>query len=152
MSNLIKEFASKLNNRQYRDEIEKEEEQYAKENNLLVVFGHSDDCVEFRGVIYDEFSEGSSIIFGKKNETVLIETDTDDLDGFENFDGVFKRCKKLEAIEVRDCSTEPESYITSEHGMNGWEFKTDLPHEKFEIYDDEDLHGQGLVIDLSDFI
>ena len=142
-------LAELLDNRQYGDEINKEEEQVAKENNLLVVFGYSDDCVEFRGIIKEEFSVDSIIIFGKKGEILLINTDTDDVDSFENFDGVFKRCTKLEAVQVNDYATEPESYVTSDHGMNGWEFKTDLPYAEFSIYEDDDLYGKGLVIDMS---
>ena len=148
----IQDFAKILNGREYGDEISTTEEQVAKENKLLVVFGYSDDCVELRGVVDEEFSEGTTIIFGRKGETIFIDTDTDDVNGYEDFDGVFKRCKKLEAIQVSDCSVEPESYVTSEHGMNGWEFKTDLPHAEFSIYEDEELYGKGLVIDMSDFI
>lgn len=150
---MTKEHLAELfNNRQYGNEIDKEEEQVAKENNLLVVFGYSDDCVELRGVINEEFSEGTTIIFGRKGETIFIDTDTNDINGYEDFDGVFKRCKKLEAIQVDNCSVEPEGYVASEHGMNGWEFKTDLQYSEFSIYDDDDLHGKGLVIDMNNFV
>jgi len=48
------EFAEKLNGREYRKEITKDEEILAKENNLLVLFWYSDDNMEARGVINDE--------------------------------------------------------------------------------------------------
>ena len=49
------ELATMLDGRQYRDETTTQIEQLAKENNLLIVFGASDDLCEFRGTIEDEF-------------------------------------------------------------------------------------------------
>ena len=49
-----KELADRLDGRQYLHEISKAEEQIAKDSDLLVVFGFSDDCCELRGVIDDE--------------------------------------------------------------------------------------------------
>ena len=49
------QLAARLSGRQYGDEITREEEQTAKENNLVVIFGASDDLCEMRGAIYDEF-------------------------------------------------------------------------------------------------
>jgi len=55
MKKITKEqLASQLNGRSYRNEITPEEEQLAKENRLVVIFGHSDDLVELRGAIHDE--------------------------------------------------------------------------------------------------
>ena len=36
------------------NELTHDEEELARENNLVVVFGYSDDCAEFRGAIDDE--------------------------------------------------------------------------------------------------
>ena len=44
-----------LDGRQYRNETTDQIEQLAKKNNLLIVFGASDDLCEFRGTIDDEF-------------------------------------------------------------------------------------------------
>lgn len=68
------QLAEKLNNRQYRNEITKEEIQEAKESNLVVIFGASDDLIELRGAIYEELDmyNGGIIYFDKdgllKNE------------------------------------------------------------------------------------
>lgn len=40
---------------EYGDEPSKEAVDYAKEHGFIIVFGHSDDCMEIRGAIYDEF-------------------------------------------------------------------------------------------------
>lgn len=143
----ITDFASKLNGRNYRDEITDEEIQIAKDNNLLIVFGYSDDCVELRGAVYEEFSEGNTILIGKPNETIMVEVN--DIEDWEDFIGVYKKFDKIGAIQVENCQKEPTNYITSEYGMNGWEFETDLPCARFEIFDDEETHGIGLVIDLN---
>ncbi len=57
------ELAAMLNNRAYLHETTPEIEQLAKDNNLLIVFGCSDDLCEFRGAIFEEFDcyEGGTI-------------------------------------------------------------------------------------------
>ena len=47
----IREFAAKLDGRQYGDEMRNEEEKLAKELDFLVVFGASDDLAELRGAM-----------------------------------------------------------------------------------------------------
>ena len=55
MKKITKEqLASQLNGRSYRNEITPEEEQLAKENRLVIIFGASDDLVELRGAFHDE--------------------------------------------------------------------------------------------------
>lgn len=49
-----KELAERLNGREYGSEITLEEMHIAKEFGLVVVFGASDDLMEFRGAIDDE--------------------------------------------------------------------------------------------------
>ena len=46
-------FADKLNGRAYRDSFD-DVKQEAKENGLVIVYGASDDLMEFDGAIYDE--------------------------------------------------------------------------------------------------
>lgn len=48
------EFAALLNGREYLNEIPQGGEQLAKENGLLVLFGASEDLLEFRGTVDDE--------------------------------------------------------------------------------------------------
>jgi len=49
------ELAKLLDGCEYRKEITHEQDQIAKDNNLVVVFGASDDLTEFRGAFYNEF-------------------------------------------------------------------------------------------------
>src|SRR5438876_9739640 len=57
------ELAEKLNGREYGADISDAEEQLAKDAGLVVVFGYSDDNVEFRGAIHDEHGcyDGDSV-------------------------------------------------------------------------------------------
>jgi hypothetical protein len=50
----ITQLAEQLNNCEYRSEVSDEIAKIAKEHNLVIVFGYSDDNMEFRGAIYDE--------------------------------------------------------------------------------------------------
>ncbi|HET8685200.1 MAG TPA: hypothetical protein VFM18_00895 [Methanosarcina sp.] len=71
-----KELAALLNGRQYRAEITKDEECQATQNNLVVVFGASDDLMEFRGAIDDELGawEGTTAYLTKDG---LLQNDCD---------------------------------------------------------------------------
>ena len=46
---MLKEFANRLNGREYGQELTPAEAQRAKEAGIVVVFGASDDLMEFRG-------------------------------------------------------------------------------------------------------
>ncbi len=49
-----KELAKKLDKTQYPFTLSLEEVKYCKENDIVVVFGNSDDLMEFDGAIYEE--------------------------------------------------------------------------------------------------
>lgn len=49
------QLAARLSGGQCGNEITREEEQMAKDNNLVIIFGASDDLCEMRGAIDDEF-------------------------------------------------------------------------------------------------
>ena len=48
------EFAAKINGREYREELNRDEVTEAKASRLLVVYGASDDLTEFSGIVDDE--------------------------------------------------------------------------------------------------
>ena len=56
-------FAALLDGREYTEEISEAEELIAKESGLVVCFGQSDDLLELRGAICEEYSacEGTLI-------------------------------------------------------------------------------------------
>lgn len=82
----LKEFAEKLNGRQYLNELTKELEAYAKENGIVIVYGQSDDLMEVRGAIDEEFGcyDGGIFYLGfAKVEAVWCPKGTDYSWGYE---------------------------------------------------------------------
>ena len=66
------ELAEKLNGMEYRTDIPKELIEQAKENGLVVVYGYSDDLIEFEGAFYDEGScyKGGKFLIALAGTTV----------------------------------------------------------------------------------
>lgn len=122
-----KDLATKLNGRQYLNEIMPEEEKEAEANGLVVVFGYSDDNVEFAGAIDDE-------VGAFEGTTVCI----------DHSDGV---------VPVGEGA--PENVIKAiwhDSGDTSWSFETSIPHETFNIYEDGDLFCVGIVFSMNDLI
>ncbi|MBU7006342.1 hypothetical protein [Phosphitispora fastidiosa] len=128
----IFEFAKKLAGREMGHEITLEEEKLAKELGFVVVFGYSDDGIEFRGAIDDE----AGCYLGKEI--------------YLDKDGVFEDCnceckyskeakKNTKVIEAVWCD-----------GELAWSYKTDIPHAKFTIYEDDEPFCQGIVFDVKE--
>lgn len=119
-----KEMASALNGAQYGNEVTRAEEQMAKENGLVIVYGYSDEYTEFCGAIEDEAGcFGGGTIFLTKDGVVL-----------EGTPGA-------KSIETLWCCPETGA---------SWSFRTDIPHETFNVYEDEDLFCVGIVFALAD--
>ena len=125
-----KELAQKLDGREYGKEITKEEEALAKENNLVVVYGASDDLVEIVGALSDEFGD-HNIAFNKKG---FIKNECDD-DDCPYFKEKLKSAKTIKAIWNKD-------------GYS-WIYKTNIPHATFEILEGDEKYCRGIVFNLS---
>lgn len=127
-----------LNKRQYRNEITKEEEKIAKESGLIVIFGYSDDNIEFRGVIHDEvgcYGIHRKIYFNQK-----------EIVGYHDEECECKYCGFEEAVKKSECV----DAIWDKDGYS-WQYNTDLPHSTFEILEDDEAYCKGIVIDVRDF-
>ncbi len=135
------DLASILNGREYRIEISDSEEALAKAAGLVVVFGASDDLMEFRGAIDDELSayDGTT---ARVSPTGLIPSwesvDKEDEDAAEAY---FKA--KLGGYRKIEALWDPgEDY--------SWKFSTDIPHATFEIVEDGEPYCRGIVFKLAD--
>lgn len=119
----IKEFAQVLDSRQYGyPQFTKEELEIAKENGFVIVCGASDDLMEFYGAITDEGDcfDGGTVWFNRERVT----------------DGPITTAERC--IEALWCK---EDDIT-------WTYKTDIPHETFMIYEDDEKYCRGIVFDI----
>jgi predicted translin family RNA/ssDNA-binding protein len=115
-----------LNERVYRDEMTKEEEKLAKDNGLVVVFGASDDRIELRGAITDEC--GKTVFLTKNGEIEHCD------EGCKHYERAIDKAKKITGI----------------FGKNGWVFETQIPFAEFDIFDEGQLYGKGIVFDIND--
>lgn len=131
-------LASLLNGRQYMDEIERQEEADAKKHGLVVVFGYSDDNVEFRGVFNDEFGcYGGGTFYLRKTGIVK-----------DPSQGECKHC--AERFE-RECESAARLEAVWGGGDDfAWTYKTDIPHATFEIMDDLEKLCLGIVFSIND--
>ena len=125
----LKAFAEKLNGRDYYDypQIPKDLAEFADNNNIVIVYGASDDLMEFEGAIYDEAGcfDGGKIYFDKN--------------------GVKENASNMiEAVWCDKNRTDKDGNIIS------WTYKTDIPHETFMIYDGGEPYCEGIVFKLSD--
>lgn len=139
------EFATLLNGRSYRDEMSREEQEIAKVNDLIVIFGASDDLVEFRGAIYDEIDayDGCDFIIATPGTEIPVDERNE----------TYRKAKVLEAVPVEQhCSVTKNRFkaLWCPAGLDcSWLIKTDLPHAPFDILEDGELYCRGLVIEVS---
>ena len=126
----IKEFAEMINGREYGyPQFTKEEIQIAKDNGFVIVYGESDDLMEFDGAIYEEAGcfDGGKVYFGKTGAVL---------------DEEFENSKCIEALWCDDDTKDENG------GLITWTYKTDIPHETFMIYEDGESYCRGIVFSI----
>jgi hypothetical protein len=131
------ELAQRLDGRTYRNEITKEEEKLAKQHGLVVVFGASDDLMEFRGAIHDEigaYDGGEAYITDKG---YLVEPEADDRDVFEKYGFPLP---KVHCIEAKWEPIIPQGA--------SWLITSHIPHSAFDIFEEGDLYCRGIVFSI----
>lgn len=134
---LLKEWANKLNGREYGAELTLEEEKQLQKQGLIVVFGASDDLCEFSGAITDEVDcyEGGTIHIDKNGLFQPCGCDCEDT--CVHAQEAKKRCK---TITAEWC--DPLSFFT-------WSYKTNIPHEEFSIMENGESYCQGIIFDIN---
>lgn len=134
-----KELAAKLNGIEYPVSIPKALVRAAKEASLVIVYGASDDLMEFEGAIYDEIGahEGAEAYVDQKG----LLPSWDDLDRYDKdaMRDYFKREASGKLIEA----------LWSQDGYS-WIYKTETPHEVFDVIEDGEKYCRGIVFSLAD--
>ena len=126
----IKEYAEMLNGREYGyPQFTKEEIQIAKDNGFVIVYGASDDLMEFDGAIHDEGGcfDGGEVWFDRNGVIDAPATTTD-------------RC--IEALWCDDATRDELG------GIITWTYKTAIPYETFMIYEYGDSYCRGIVFSI----
>ncbi len=129
------QLAAKLNGREYGNEISKSECADAKAAGLVIVFGYSDDNIEFRGAIEDESGcgEGTSIYLHR--EGILASHDRECDCYFCGYTESVKKCAEITTIWSDD--------------EYSWKYQTDIPHASFDIREGDEKYCRGIVFELA---
>ena len=150
---IVAGIARQLNGRHYGYEIDNVIEAYAKQNQCVIVYGASDDCLEFRGAIYDEVGAYNGTTAYVKNGKA-IDKDTlmdalcileDENAALLDFCGLSTEELTKEAIEVKavwdgEDDTKPAWAVTCNARLSA----------SFEIFEDGKLWSIGCVFCLKD--
>lgn len=135
-----KELAALLTGREYRSEITKEEAAQAKAAGLVVVYGASDDLMEFEGAIRDEvgcYGGGSAKV---DRAGIIPSFESVDKDSEADLRDFFKRENGGATIDA----------VWAGEAGYSWIIRTELPHETFEIVEDGAPYCRGIVFALAD--
>ena len=132
-----RELAAMLNGREYGEEITRPEAQEAAEAQLVVVYGYSDDNVEFCGAIQDEVGayDGGTFYINKDG---LVD---------EPACGIAENISCPYFAKVRDAARKIEA-VWHDEGGPCWTFETDIPHETFTIFEDGEPFFEGIVFSM----
>jgi hypothetical protein len=105
-----------------------------KEKGLVVVYGASDDLMEFYGAIDDELGayDGTTAYVTNKG---LMQNKCD--------------CQDCPYYEQALQSAQPIEALWDKDGIS-WQYKTDIPHATFRIVEDGAVYCIGLVFALAD--
>ena len=130
------ELAQKLHGRESGSEITTEEEEQARNAGLVVVYGYSDDCMEFCGAIDDEvgcYGGGTAYL----TENGLLYTPDCDKESCPHFVSARNAAKRIDAVW---------------HDEDGpcWTFNATIPCEPFGIYEYGELFCTGIVFSMED--
>lgn len=135
------ELASMLNGREYGEETTPEIERLAKENGLVIVYAYSDDNTEFNGAFDEEIPcwNGAKICFNKDGSNFTNQLGIPFLDYHKEKEFADPNC-----IEAVWC--ENEKVLHPDGDYYSWTFKTEIPHETFDIMEDGGAVLQGYCI------
>ena len=132
---LTKEIATLLDGMEYGADLSATNAvQDAKRNGIVILFGASDDLMEFRGAIEDEvgcYNEG--VAYFDKNGLMVNKCDNEDCPYFKE--------KRLHA-KVITAIWDSEGY--------SWIYQTEIPHETFEILEEGEKYCRGIVFSMED--
>lgn len=127
----LKDWAQLLTGREIGEEISVNEARLAKSDGVVVVYGYSDDNIEFEGAIRDEVgcNDGGIILIDEDGPFSAEHKCDCDYCGFKARKDA---AKKIEALWCKE-------------GAYLWTYKTDIPHETFEIVEDGEPFCRGIV-------
>lgn len=132
------QLAEMLNGSQYPFRLSREIKDAAKLADLVVVYGASDDLMEFEGAIYDEHDcyDGGQCLIDREG---IIPSWENVQDNEAEAEAYFNRKRHARLIKA----------IWDEGGYS-WQYETAIPHACFDILEDWDTYCKGIVFSLED--
>lgn len=133
---MIGEIAKALDGMEYGARIPNEITTKAKENGIVIVYGASDDLMEFEGAITDEVGvyEGGTAYINKAG-----------LQNNENYSSNCEDCPHLKR-SLDECKTIEAIWGEGEYS---WSYKTEIPHAEFDITEDGEKYCRGIVFTMA---
>lgn len=130
----MSDFARRLNGIEYLEE-RKEMWEAAKEKGYVVVFGYSDDNIEFRGAIDDEIGAfgGRTVFFAKDGK--ISENNEGEYYIHAAWYGKVGAKTILKTFRIMD----------DDGDLIPWTYETNIPHEEFMMYEGGDPFCRGIV-------
>ncbi len=128
------ELAERLTGSEYPFDPPADLQRLAKDAGLVIVFGASDDLMEFRGAIYDEIGAREGTVAYLNSAGLLTSECEDDNCPY------FKR-RKEQAATIK-AIWDAEGY--------SWIYETAIPHATFEVVEDGEKYCRGIVFALGD--
>lgn len=130
----IKQAAAALNRNQYREEGSQELWDEMRHAGFVAVFGASDDLMEFRGAIDDEVAAWNGGKAYVTSEGLYVAK-------CDNDDCPHERLARESASLIEAKWDDGSGY--------SWTYETVIPHETFDILEDDDLYCRGIVFALA---
>lgn len=133
----VKQLAALLHGTEYPLRITQELAKQASDNGLVIVYGASDDLAEFAGAISDERCalDGGQYLIDEKG----ILPHREEIEEDAELKDYFLREDKAKVLNSLWCKTDKYSFT----------YETDIPHEKFDVVEDDGFYCQGIVFDLN---
>lgn len=126
------DFAKLFNGREYMNEITQNEQVLLKNHNYVMVFGYSDDNMEFRGAIHAGISAYDGTTAYLTSDGLVV--NKCDCDNCPYHEDAKKNAKTIDAF--------------FDLGEYSWVYNTAIPHETFEILEDSEPYCLGIIFAL----
>jgi len=132
----LKELVELIGTLEYREDIPEAALEFARQNRLVICYGHSDDLVELDGAFREEYDsyEVGDIYLWPEMKVPDLPCDCDDSERCP----LFQKIKPTKKIEALWCATDEAS----------WTFKADVPTETFTIMEDGEVFCVGIVFEI----
>jgi hypothetical protein len=133
------ELAAQLNGMSYRAEPPEALRDAAWEHKLVIVYGASDDLLELRGALSEEYGAGDG-------ETFLLTTD-----GVFDNDACIDQC--IYYREAKQKAEQEGSRLTAlwcQEEPYSWTYRTTIPHATFDMVEEGQPYCRGIVFALAD--